>query len=425
MVLSNLKRQQCIIDMKRLWLYLVSVMLLAACSDEIPENPDVKITGRTVMSYIVSNNKAGVNLDRYLKNNVRDMYKGIANRGKASTLLVYYRPCDGDPLIEYPSILKFVSDGRGKVNGKPALRGENLTVAKVIAQAEVHQYKEAGHVATDRKVMARVLKDMVALAPADSYGLAMGSHATGWMPGKSVPARAFGDDNKYSIDIPELAKVLEEAFSGRNLDYVLFDACMMANAEVAYELRNVANYCIGSALETPVDGFPYADIMDELLSDDVDYQEICDLTIAYNEKSPSTDWGTYAAIDCSKMSLLADWVKMALKTNQSKLNSGFERKVMQYGTGDFTNYSFDIVDFFNVLEGSKSPELKALMDDVVVGKSCLAGNEHSLGNIVIDEDRFCGIGMYFPYRNNNVRWDRYFETSIAWAKAVEWSNYRL
>lgn len=412
------------LGMKRIWLCLVSVLLLVACSDEIPENPSQKTEGRTVLSYIVSNNGAGGNLDRYLKNNVRDMYAGIARRGENSTLLVYYRPYAGDAMLEYPSILKFVSDGKGTVNGKPALKGDDLTPGKVIAQAEVYPYKEVGHIATDPEVMTRVLKDMVKMAPSASYGLTMGSHATGWLKGKSVEGRAFGDDNGYSIDIPKLAESLENAFNGQKLDYVLFDACMMANAEVAYELKDVAHYCIASALETPVWGFPYAVIMDDLYSNNIDYQRICDETIAFNKSIPGSEWGTYAAIDCSKIQQLADWVKVALDRNKTVLNSGFDGAVLQYGTGSFKFFSYDVVDFFYNLEGEKSAELAALMNQLVVAKSCLSGDEHSFGNIVIEEDRFCGIGMYFPYRYGKEKWDTYYENSIAWSKAVDWAKYR-
>lgn len=68
-------------------------------------------------------------------------------------------------------------------------------------------------IATDPAVMEEVFTDMQKIAPSDSYGLILGSHATGWMKGNSVQSKAFGDDGGYNIDIPDLANVLKKSFS--------------------------------------------------------------------------------------------------------------------------------------------------------------------------------------------------------------------
>ena len=65
----------------------------------------------------------------------------------------------------------------------------------------------------DPAVMEEVFTDMQKTAPSDSYGLILGSHATGWMKGNSVQSKAFGDDGGYNIDIPDLANVLKKSFS--------------------------------------------------------------------------------------------------------------------------------------------------------------------------------------------------------------------
>ena len=67
-------------------------------------------------------------------------------------------------------------------------------------------------IATDPVVMEEVLKDMQKIAPSDSYGLILGSHASGWMKGNSVQSKAFGDDDGYNINIPDLADVLKIVF---------------------------------------------------------------------------------------------------------------------------------------------------------------------------------------------------------------------
>lgn len=79
-------------------------------------------------------------------------------------------------------------------------------------------------IATDPAVMKEVFTDMQIVAPSDSYGLILGSHASGWMKGNSVQSKAFGDDDGYNIDIPDLADVLKNSFSENLISYCLMPA---------------------------------------------------------------------------------------------------------------------------------------------------------------------------------------------------------
>ena len=129
----------------------------------------------------------------------------------------------------------------------PALQGAELTEANVFQSAIVRKsYTDPEHNAVDPVIMAQVFKDMQKAVPSETYGLIFGSHATGWMEANQTVGRAFGDDNAYSINVPELAAVLQEGFGNGTLDFVLFDACMMGTAEVAYELRDVTQHCFSN-----------------------------------------------------------------------------------------------------------------------------------------------------------------------------------
>ncbi|MCS2389098.1 clostripain-related cysteine peptidase [Bacteroides thetaiotaomicron] len=44
----------------------------------------------------------------------------------------------------------------------------------------------------------------------------------------------MGDDNGSKINIPELAEVLSQ--TSIHFNYILMDACLMSQVEVAYEL---------------------------------------------------------------------------------------------------------------------------------------------------------------------------------------------
>ncbi len=403
--------------MKRLLYLWVTIAMLASCSNEIPEQEEATFNGRTILVYLVANNSA-TNLDRYLKTNILWMYQNMATDSDSCRLLVYYRPNQNDGLLTEPSILEFISDGKGHINGRSALSTEEFS--DVFGEATVlRTYIETeGYNATDPEVMAQVFRDMQTAAPSNSYGLIFGSHASGWMPASATVSRAFGDDDGYSINIPELRDVLTNSFSSGNLDFILLDACMMGSVEVAYELRNVADYCIASVMETPASGFPYQRMFHYLSDTDVDYQRICTAFTDYYQSG----WGTCAAIDCSRLDNLADAVAGELQNHAADISTLDYQNIQQYGASSYRNFSFDIGDFFRQLNGGTIPaSIQTALDQAVIAKSCIPGKYSYLPEV--DADRFCGIGMFFPeYTGRTISWEDYYRTSISWYQAVGWDG---
>ena len=411
--------------MKKLLLLLLSVFVFVSCSDEIPEEKVPVKSGRTVLAYLISNN-AGHDLDSDLKQNLVDMYSGLSQTTDSCTLLVYYRPYDGDADgLEGPSLLQYNSDGKGNINNRRSLQGGDLNPSRVIAEAYCSPYIEKNHNATDMKTMERVLDQMVKLSPSTNYGIIFGSHGTSWMPGNEIAARSFGDDAGYNINIPEMAETLETVFSGRQLDFVLFDACMMAAAEVCYEFKDVTDYLIGAVVETHVYGHPYDIVLPKLYQKDVPYGDICKDYIDYSRQLGA--WGTCAAVDCSKMDDLAEWVGANLEVYSDKLYSFDKDDVQQYGVNSFKYFSFDIVDYFKNLNAGNTPEgLDDVMNKVVIAKDALYGENLVSGrySLYIEEDRFCGIGMYVPYTvNDNKCINNEYYSTLSWYKAVGWNRF--
>lgn len=419
------------------WLYTLLVIVLAACSNEIPEQQPAKRSGRTVLAYLISNNKAG-SLDTYLRDNVIDMYTALGNMKESCTLLVFYRPYTGDAPLSKPTLMSFYADGRGNINNVAALTGTELTFDAVCRIAQKKEYTMNSQIATDPAVMEEVFTDMQTVAPSDSYGLILGSHASGWMKGTSVPTKAFGDDDGYNIDIPDLADVLKNSFSEK-LDFVLFDACMMGTAEVGYELRETTSYCIASVMETPVYGFPYDQILPYLYSENVDYSAVCHEFISFNKTKDA--WGTCAVMDCSQMENLASAVKAKLSEWQDALSSVSMQNVQQYGVNNYKYFSYDVLDFFRELGGKSGvaetdlneviASIQTVLNEAVIAKECIPNPSNS--SFRVDEARFCGIGMYIPkevndYVPDNISWNNwndYYKQSISWYRAAGWADLNL
>mgnify|MGYP002420374667 FL=1 len=419
------------------WLYTLLVIVLAACSNEIPEQQPAKRSGRTVLAYLISNN-AGTSLDNDLRNNVIDMYTALGNMKESCTLLVFYRPYTGDAPLSKPTLMSFYADGRGNINNVAALTGSELTFDAVCRIAQKKEYTMNSQIATDPVVMEEVFTDMQTVAPSDSYGLILGSHASGWMKGTSVPTKAFGDDDGYNIDIPDLADVLKNSFSEK-LDFVLFDACMMGTAEVGYELKEITSHCIASVMETPALGFPYKQIFSYLYSENIDYSAVCHEFISFNKVNNA--WGTCAVMDCSQMENLASAVKAKLSEWQDALSSVSMQNVQQYGVNSYKYFSYDVLDFFRELGGKSGvaetdlneaiASIQTVLNEAVIAKECIPNPSNS--SFRVDETRFCGIGMYIPkevngYVPDNISWNNwndYYKQSISWYRAAGWADLKL
>lgn len=407
--------------MKKLFLYILSFFILTGCSDEIPEHEPPLQAKRTILAYLIANN----NLDSDIMNNVVWMYQSLATSEDSCSLILYYKPTSSNQYIDEPQILTFFADGCGQINGQPILEGNEITAGNVIAQT--YKYAAVTGVATDPDVMRANLQMMTDIVPSERYGLVFGSHATSWMPaaGTSISTFSFGYDGaeRNSINIPEFADVLEDCFHG-NLDYILFDACMMQTAEVCYELRNATRYCIASVMETPRIGFPYHWILHDLYQDNIDFGKLCDDIVRFNKENQL--WGTYAVVDCLQMNVFADAVREQISQHRTDIESMQDFHLFQqYGVTPFLYFSFDIADVIKQLNDGELPlSFQQILDQTVIAKSCItdAGTSESLyGSVLRDKNRYCGIGMYIPDAVDNTRWNAYYRSGISWYQAV-WGN---
>ncbi len=100
----------------------------------------------------------------------------------------------------------------------------------------------------------------VAQYPADKYGLVLWNHGGGPMVG-------FGVDTRYNdevLSLTELRNALSNSVFSRNkpLEWIGFDACLMASIEVAALVSDYANFMIASQETLPGDGWNYAFLRD-------------------------------------------------------------------------------------------------------------------------------------------------------------------
>ena len=120
--------------------------------------------------------------------------------------------------------------------------------------------------------MSDVIKQTVTLFPAESYGFVFLSHSASWTPATSPAMRSIGQYRNTKMDLPVFCDVMTTAFPC-SLEFILFDSCNMQAVEVAYELRNCADYIIASPSEIPGPGAPYSVL----------------IPLFFNKKNPAID----------------------------------------------------------------------------------------------------------------------------------------
>lgn len=407
-------------------------IFLVACSFFSCEKETIVIpqqhAGRTVLAFFWADNSLTSNL----RNNIRTMMQGLQAMTDSAALLVYWDGNSSDKNWPEPCIVEYVTNGRGGINSmsKEAINAmiadQNMSIHDLISIGNVRK-KYPSQTSTEKNVMQTVIGDMMSVYPSESYGIIFGSHGSGWLP-TITGTRSIGQDGgRYSSNtalIPELAEVLRTV-NPQKFDFVLFDACMMGCAEVYYELKDAAKYCIASVLDIPAAGFPYASVMPYLYENAIkDHLEtICKNYIDYYNYN---GWGTISAVDCSQMEGLAEVTRSVILSNQDNLKDVNTAELQQYGKGgsNFKGYAYDMVQFAGHLcEGTIPEEFTQQFKKTVLYSDYTSNPTSSLYRI--DGANYCGMGMYIPNSSTTSKyllWNNYFKSSIAWYHASGWAE---
>lgn len=188
------------------------------------------------------------------------------------------------------------------------------------------------------------LKDFIAWGkqfyPAERYGVIIWNHGNGWRrkPAKGSITRAVSYDDQTGNAIQTWQ--LPEAFAGQKFDFIAWDASLMQMIEVAYEIKDHADFVIGSEESPPAAGYPYDDIF-QVFKANPD-ASTKDLTKAFvdgmvNEPGYASERITQSVIDTSKLEPLAT----AINTLGDKLirNSGSMSNLILNIRGQAQSYS--------------------------------------------------------------------------------------
>lgn len=254
-----------------------------------PENPGAPTAprgpfNRTVLFYISGENS----LSTYIANELKEIRKG--SKGIGNNAVVVY-----------------VDDSNARRKPYILWLKEGITIDSLALEVDP--------LSSSQKAMSSILNYTSTYYPADEYGIVLWGHASGWLLEDSVetsatanspqrayravpfsPQKAYGIDNgknSYSdngqwMNISTLAQTL---WNWKHLKFIFADCCQFQCVETAYELRNVADYIIGSPAEIPGEGAPYETVVKGLFDpSETFYRTIVD---SYFEQVIKTTYYSY------------------------------------------------------------------------------------------------------------------------------------
>lgn len=371
---------------------LAMALTLFSCKKAEMEEIVVVKRPKTVLLYMVANN----NLSYDAENSISRLQNGYIPAEEGNLLV--YKHCAGmDPVLLHIK------------------KGEDGTVAADTA------YRFPPRVSATKSALTQALNVTQALFPADSYGLILWSHGTGWIPplassssaaqeqiSGSCPERTFGLDGKVELEIRDLAQAIPY-----KLSFMLMDACFMCGIETAYEVKDSVDYYIGSPAEILTESFPYHKIMQHIFKSTPDYAAVCkEYYDYYNAKSGAERSATVALMDCSKLAEVAEVAKRVFDQYGERIASLDLSLLQPYFRGSSSKYFYDLKDLVDAIaDSSLSAEFAAALERAVPYKATTPYF------IELPIRSFCGVSTYVPGNPADTKLADYYK-QYKWNQAT-------
>jgi hypothetical protein len=297
------------IDRFRYWVKIFGLCLVVlmsslcmSCGSDHEEEEVPEVNERTLLMFFPWSN----NLYYYVLNNIKDMKSAIEANGLKNQRVLVLLANSGS----HARLFEIELDKTG-----------------VCQEVDLKEY-EGGF--TSVSELCGLLEDVMEEAPAPKYAITVGAHGMGWIPVSGsraiseneekeywenegpIQTRYFGGTSAaYQINTTDFATALK--MENLYLEYLLFDDCYMASMEVAYDLKEVTHYLLGSTCEVMSYGLPY-DRMGGALLGTPDYYKVCDefynfyssYVSNYGDSSP---YGTFSVTDCTQVDAMAEVMK--------------------------------------------------------------------------------------------------------------------
>ena len=258
--------------------------------------------------------------------------------------------------------------------------------------------------------------------PARKYMLIIGGHGSGWRGVKPPPGAAKGisydEVSNNHISPAELAAAIK---AGGGVNVYASDACLMQTAEFVYELRDSAEYVVGSQESTPGSGYNYEVFLNALAANPGD-------ALAASRSIVAGFAGYYGGLKQSvTMSIVkpAHALELAAKLDKfARLAAASPADMKLYHDKKFGLRSFDDEDARDLyqlmqlyFDNSPTPAVRAQAKDVIVflAQKLVTQND-AVGYKSKDAN---GLSVHFPlfYMNYKPKYE-----FLSFSQATYWDE---
>lgn len=265
--------------------------------------------------------------------------------------------------------------------------------------------------------------------PAKKYNLILWDHGSGWT---MSPRGSFGNDwsggSQMSIAGGDFRKAIHTAcnYTGNIIDLLAFDACLMQQLEVAYEIRATADVFLAPEIICPVQGFRYDSILATLnaqpsMDESALARHIIDITVRYfTDRLPVV----LSAVDLHRVDAFGDDLdELADALIAAAPDAEFKnlRQIVQTipPSGYATAPEHDIVDLGDMLEKLHERADCPESQQVIETYHTMLLYSRWWGD---DFDQTTGLAVWFPdvYPQFKQGIQRY--SSLLWAQS-RWLNF--
>ncbi len=386
-----------------------------SCSKDEAEDEDT-VASRSVLVYIAAENS----LNSYASSDINEMLQAKSQLEPGENLVLYVDDTD------YPRIYVINSNTKAESYSR-------LTPVKT--------YPEEMDSA-DPETFSKVLDYFFSNYKAESYGLVMWSHGSGWVnsPDNQTTAssqvrRTICVDNGHNLAVDygsrmEVVDMAAALASYPKFEFILFDACFMQEMEVAYELRDATDYVIGSPAEILASGAPYQNILAPMFADPFRPDSVVyNYYIYYGVSSMSgvvlsaiktDEFDGYVAV---MNDLLSHYSFLDESLYADKLNYFLYAWNRRLSSGN-TSYPdcYDIQGIMvSVLSSEDYAVWKEAFDKLVPYRYASAGWYSIYGKTMsVEPDQCGGVSMFVPLEkySSTSFYDYYSQT--AWGKVLSW-----
>lgn len=267
--------------------------------------------------------------------------------------------------------------------------------------------------------------------PAKHYFIDVWDHGSGWhdlklksySPNFNPMDISHDDHSKNMITTPQLGQAMSEAarIMGHKVDIYGSDACLMAMAEIASEMKNSVHYFIGSEEIEPGEGWPYDAILAEWnKKNSTSAEEVAKIVTNEYVKSYQGGGGgsfnsynevTFSAFNLEKtermysaVSALGAYLRRLDRSKQKKVVQAFARTQMFYHSDyrDFLDL-FSQLEKLNLIELSKEVSLQGVKDAI---------HEYVIVNrVTTDYAQATGLSIWLPTKLSTYKsYSEYYST---------------